>query len=125
MEYKICLKIAIGCDHAAYTYKEMLKEHLSSKGFEMIDMGCHSATESVDYPDYAKAVCQKVLDDPGTTKGLLICGTGIGISIAANKIKGIRAGLCHDAYTSQMTREHNNANVLAIGERSTGCEVAK
>ncbi len=117
------MKIAIGCDHGAYEYKEEIKEMLQSEGHEVIDCGTHNK-ESVDYPDFAQAVGKNVVDG-NVDKGIVICGTGIGISIAANKIKGIRCGLCTDTTMARLTREHNDANVLAMGQRVIGIEVAK
>ncbi len=122
MEDKM-MKIAIGCDHGAYEYKEEIKEMLQSEGHEVIDCGTHNK-ESVDYPDFAQAVGKNVVDG-NVDKGIVICGTGIGISIAANKIKGIRCGLCTDTTMARLTREHNDANVLAMGQRVIGIEVAK
>lgn len=108
----------IATDHAGFEIKEFVKDYVRSLGHEIIDLGPDSP-QRVDYPDYAKKCAHAVLKDPGSF-GILVCGTGIGISIAANKIPGIRAGLCHDAYTAQMTRAHNNANILCFGERVVG-----
>ena len=114
--------IAIGADHGGFELKEHKKKHLDELGLEYKDYGTYSE-ESVDYPDCAKPVCEAVMD--GTAdKGILICGTGIGISIAANKHKGIRAALCGDVYSAKMTKVHNNANVLCLGGRVTGRELA-
>lgn len=115
--------IAIGCDHGGFELKQELIEMLNDKNIEFIDFGCYSK-ESVDYPVYAKLVCEAILRNE-CDKGILICGTGIGISIAANKIKGIRAALCSDCYTAGVTREHNDTNVLCLGGRVIGIEVAK
>lgn len=113
----------IGSDHAGFRVKEFAKEFLEDKGVEIIDMG--PADDSrVDYPDFAKAVCDKVADDLGSF-GVLICGTGIGMSIAANKCEGIRASLATDAYTAAMGRAHNDANVLCFGARVVGEGVAE
>lgn len=110
--------IALGCDHGGYELKQEVIKHLQERGIEFKDFGCDS-TESVDYPVYAKKVAQAIVD--GTCdKGILICGTGIGISIVANKIKGIRAAVCTDCFTAEATRLHNNANVLAMGGRVVG-----
>ena len=95
-----------------------VKAHLTKRGFEFKDFGCYS-TESVDYPEYAKKVAHAVADGE-CELGILICGTGIGISIAANKVKGIRAALCSDCFSAQATKEHNNANILAMGARTIG-----
>ncbi len=112
------MKFYIATDHAGYALKAYVKEYVLSKGHEIIDLGPDSA-DRVDYPDYAKKCANAVVSDAGSF-GILICGTGIGISIAANKVTGIRAALCHDAYTAQMTRAHNDANILAFGERVVG-----
>ena len=109
--------IALGADHAGYVLKEALKGWLINHGYQVLDLGTHS-TESVDYPDYAGLVAESVADHK-VERGLLICGTGIGMSIAANKVPGVRAALCADLYTARMSREHNNANVLALGARVT------
>ncbi len=112
------MKYFIGTDHAGYLVKPFVIEFLEKRGIEVEDLGCYSA-ESVDYPDYAHKVAEAVLANEGT-KGILICGSGIGMSLAANKHKGIRAALCHDAYTAEMARRHNNANILCFGERVVG-----
>lgn len=109
--------IIIGSDHGGFELKEALKAHLAEKGKEVYDCGTFSA-ESVDYPDIAKDVCAKVLSGEGEF-GILVCGTGIGISIAANKIKGIRAALLCNTFSAQMTKEHNDANVICFGGRVT------
>lgn len=110
--------IAIGCDHGGFALKQEIIEHFKSKNIEFKDFGCYS-TDSVDYPDYAKVVCEAVLSGE-CEKGVLICGTGIGISIAANKISGIRCALCHDVFSAEATREHNDTNVIALGGRVIG-----
>lgn len=112
------MKVAIGCDHGGINLKPALLAHLKEKGIDFIDFGCHSK-DSVDYNDYAVAVCESVVKGE-CELGILICGTGIGMSIVANKIKGIRCGHCHDTFSARMTREHNDANVLAFGERVIG-----
>jgi len=112
------MKFYIATDHAGYAVKEFTKDIVTSLGHEIIDLGPDSA-DRVDYPDFAKKCAEAVLADKGSF-GILICGTGIGISISANKIAGIRAGLCHDAYTASMCRAHNDANILAFGERVVG-----
>lgn len=114
--------IAIGCDHGGINLKEIIKKFLDEKGLEYKDFGTYS-TDSCDYPDYAKAVCEGVISGE-CEKGILICGTGIGMSIAANKIDGIRAAHVTDTYSARMTKEHNNANVICLGERITGCDLA-
>lgn len=112
------MKIAVGADHGGLNLKELAKKILSKNGMDFCDFGTHTV-ESVDYPDIADAVAQAVAD--GTCScGILICGTGIGMSIAANKVNGIRAALCTDVFSARMSREHNNANILCLGERVTG-----
>lgn len=115
--------IAIGSDHGGFELKKEIIKMLDEKNIAYKDYGCYSL-ESVDYPVYAKLVCKGILDGE-CDRGILICGTGIGISIAANKIKGIRAALCSDCYTAGVTREHNDTNVLCLGGRVLGVEVAK
>ena len=117
------MKIAMACDHGAFAYKEEIKEMLTNEGYEVVDCGCHSEA-SVDYPDLAEACANKVANKE-VEFGIVMCGTGIGISIAANKVKGIRCGLCTNTTMARLTREHNNANMLAMGQRTTGIEVAK
>ena len=111
------MKYFIANDHAAVATKLFVKEFLEAKGFEVNDLGCNG--ERVDYPDFANALCKKVLENE-SSKGILICGSGIGMSIAANRFVGIRAALCHDAYTAKAARGHNDANVLCMGERAVG-----
>ena len=112
------MKFYIATDHAGYALKEFTKEYVQSLGHEIIDLGPMSA-DRVDYPDFAKKCADAVIEDQGSF-GILICGTGIGISIAANKVAGVRAALCHDAYTATATRAHNDANILCFGERVVG-----
>lgn len=115
-------KITVGCDHAAYELKCKVIAHLQKRGVEVIDVGTHS-TESCNYPDFAHAVCKNIQD--GVTElGILICGTGIGMSMAANKHKGIRAAACSDTFSARLTRLHNDANVLCFGERVVGMGLA-
>lgn len=116
------MKIAIGCDHAATTLKAVVIEHLKARGFEPVDVGTHS-TASCHYPVYAHAVCEKIQSGE-CALGILICGTGIGMSIAANKHQGIRAACCSDTFSARLTREHNDANVLCFGERVVGAGLA-
>jgi len=105
--------IIIGCDHSAVSFKQEIMRMLSAKGIEFLDVGAYS-TESCDYPDFAEKVCRAVSD--GTAKaGILICGTGVGMSIAANKLRGIRCALCTDTFSARNARRHNDANVLALG----------
>lgn len=110
--------IAIGNDHAGYELKQTIVKYLKDNNVEYKDYGCYS-NESCDYPVFAKKVANAVANGI-CDKGILICGTGIGISIAANKIKGVRAALCHDCLSAQLTREHNDANILALGARIIG-----
>lgn len=114
--------IAIGCDHGGFDMKNELIKHLEKKGMEMRDVGCYGM-ESCDYPEYAHKVTDLVASGVCEV-GILICGTGIGMSIAANKVKGIRAALCGDCFSAAATREHNNANVLCLGARVIGPELA-
>ena len=116
------MKIALGADHAGFPLKEKIKEFLQNKGYEVLDMGTHSA-ESVHYPNFAEKVARAVQKGEAD-RGILICGTGIGMSITANKFKGIRAALCTNEYMARMSRRHNDANVLCLGERVLGVELA-
>ncbi len=116
------MKIAVGCDHAGFAIKEAVLNHLKEKGYEYIDVGTYS-NASCHYPVYAHAVCEKILSAE-CDLGILICGTGIGMSMAANKHKGIRAACCSDTFSARLTREHNNANVLCFGERVVGAGLA-
>ena len=117
------MKIGMACDHGAYTYKEEIKQMLIDEGHEVVDCGCHD-TNSVDYPDMAKS-CADLVANKEVDKGIVMCGTGIGISIAANKVKGIRACVCSEPFTAKMSRAHNDCNVLAFGARVVGGELAK
>lgn len=110
--------IAIGCDHGGIDLKADVKQVIEALGMIVEDLGCHSAS-SVDYPDFAKAVCESVSGGK-SHYGILICGTGIGMSMAANRYSAIRAALCHDEYTARMSRLHNDANVLCLGARVLG-----
>lgn len=112
------MKIALGADHGGFELKEKIKAHLIEKGYEVLDLGTHS-TESVDYPTFGHAVGHVVVDKKADY-GVLVCGTGIGISIAANKVPGVRAALCTNTTMARLTREHNNANILAMGGRIVG-----
>lgn len=110
--------IALGSDHGGYGLKQEVIKHLEERGIEYKDYGCYSE-ESCDYPIYGKKVAEAVAGEE-CEFGIIICGTGIGISISANKVPGIRAALCHDCFSAQATREHNNANILAMGARVIG-----
>lgn len=115
--------IAIGSDHGGFALKQILIEYLKELGFEYKDLGCYDEN-SVDYPDIAQKVCACVTDGSASS-GILVCGTGIGMNICANKIKGIRAAQCSDTFSAKMTRRHNNSNVLTLGGRVVGSELAK
>lgn len=117
------MRIAVGADHAGFELKEKLLEVVRAAGHEAIDLGTHS-TASVDYPDYAKAVGLAVREGRAD-RGLLLCGSGVGASVAINKIPGIRAGLCHDSYSAHQGVEHDDMNVLVLGARVIGLELAK
>ena len=114
--------IAIASDHGGFELRQAIMKHLGKRGLEYVDCGCDTPA-SCDYPDYAKAACAKVLSGE-CDKAILICGTGIGISISANKIPGIRAALCGDCYSAYATRLHNDANALALGARVLGEDLA-
>jgi ribose 5-phosphate isomerase B len=116
------MRIAVGADHAGYQLKESLAAHLRERGHEVLDLGTHSE-ERVDYPDYGAAVGRAVARG-AADMGLCVCGSGIGIGIAANKVPGIRAATVHDVTSAHLAREHNDANVVCIGERLTGPAVA-
>ena len=115
--------IAIGSDHGGFALKQEIMEYLTQTGVEFTDVGCYEPV-SVDYPDIAKKVCALVTGKQAEL-GILVCGTGIGMSICANKIKGIRAAQCADTFSARMTRCHNNSNVLTLGGRTVGPELAK
>ena len=116
------VKIAVASDHGGFALKEKVKEHLVQRGFEVDDLGTHSE-ESVDYPAYGKA-CGEAVASGKADLGVVVCGTGIGISIAANKVKGVRCGLCTSVEMAHLTKQHNNANILALGGRTTEPELA-
>lgn len=117
------MKIAIGCDHGGIDLKKVVLPLLEELGHEVSDQGTHS-TDSVDYPQFAAAVCNMV-SEKTCDRGILICGTGIGMSMAANRNNTIRAALCHDIYTARMSREHNDANILCLGARVIGPGLAE
>jgi ribose 5-phosphate isomerase B len=118
------MKIAFGCDHAGFPLKAEVLEALASMGHEVIDLGASSATQSVDYPDFAHEVATRVASGE-VTLGVLVCGSGIGMSIAANRHRGVRAVVCSEAYSATMSRLHNDANVLCFGARVVGPGVAR
>lgn len=116
------ITIALGCDHGGYALKELLKSHLEERGYACQDFGC-SSTDSCDYPVFAQQAAQAVAD--GSCRfGVVVCTTGIGVSICANKVKGVRCALCHEPWSAQMTRRHNDANMLALGAGVTGPKLA-
>ncbi len=116
------ITVALGCDHGGYALKEQLKAHLEERGIACRDFGCHS-TESCDYPVFARQAAQAVAD--GACRfGVVVCTTGIGVSMVANKVKGVRCALCHEPLSAQMTRRHNDANMLALGAGVTGPNLA-
>ncbi|MNP05057.1 putative sugar phosphate isomerase YwlF [compost metagenome] len=121
------MKIALGTDHGGVRLKQDIINAIQQLGHEVVDVGCN-CTDSVDYPDYALPVCEQVVTGE-VDRGILVCGTGIGMSIAANKVTGIRCALVHDVFSAKATREHNDSNVLALGERVVGpglaCEIVK
>lgn len=112
------MKIVIGSDHGGFHLKEVLKQHLAERGIEFHDAGTYTE-DSCDYPDIALKVCREITEGKAE-RGILVCGTGIGMSMAANKVKGIRAALCGDVFSATMSREHNDANVICMGERVLG-----
>ena len=117
------IKIAIASDHAGYNLKEEITKHLEDRGIEFIDFGTNNPTDSVNYPDFAHALCSSIQSGE-TERGILVCGTGIGMSMAANKHTGIRAACCSDTFSARLTRTHNDANVLCFGARVVGIGVA-
>ena len=117
------MKVAIGADHAGYPLKSELVDYLRAAGHEVIDLGTDNPTEPKDYPDYSEAVSRKVLDG-SVERGIVVCGSGVGASIAANKIPGIYAALCHDTYSAHQGVEHDNMNVLCLGSRVVGSALA-
>lgn len=122
MRKEVVKMIAIGCDHGGFELKNRIEKHLEEKGIEFKDFGTFDEN-SCDYPDIAKKVCDSITGGE-SDKGILVCGTGIGMSMAANKIKGIRAAHLTDVYSAKMTKMHNNANVICLGGRVTGEELA-
>lgn len=112
------MQVYIGSDHAGYNLKQTIKKHLEEKGVKLTDLGSFSGEESVDYPDIAREVSEKVLEYPGTF-GIMVCGTGQGSAMACNRYDGIRAAVCTTTYLAEMARKHNHANILCLGERST------
>jgi ribose 5-phosphate isomerase B len=119
----VSLRVAVGADHAGYRLKQRVVEHLEARGYEVVDVGTHDE-ERCDYPDFGAAVGRAVASDGGADLGVCVCGTGIGIAMAANKVAGVRAAVIHDATTGRLTRQHNDANVVCVGSRVTGEETA-
>ncbi len=117
--------IVIGCDNAAVGMKNMLIEYMESMGVTVENVGCDSAEDPTYYPDIAKRVCDKIIESNYIKNGILVCGTGIGMSMTANKFKGIRAALCHDNFSAERAKLSNDSNVLCMGERVIGYELAK
>ena len=117
------MKISMGCDHGGYDLKEEIKKYLEEQGHQIIDCGCYSK-ESCDYPEFARAAANAVAEGKAD-RGIVICTTGIGVSITANKVKGIRCALCHNEHTATMTRLHNNSNMLAMGAGELSTEEAR
>lgn len=117
------MKIAVACDHGAVEYKEIMKEMLIQQGHEVEDFGTNSL-DSCDYPDFAYP-CAKSVADGRNERGIVLCGTGIGVSITANKVDGVRCALCSEPVSAKLTREHNDSNVLAMGQRVIGVEMMK
>ncbi|MBE6033355.1 MAG: ribose 5-phosphate isomerase B [Clostridiales bacterium] len=117
------MKIAMACDHGGFELKEEIKTYLEKQGIQVLDLGTHT-TDSVDYPEYGEA-CGEAVVSGRADRGIVCCGTGIGISIAANKVKGVRCALCTSVQMAEMTRKHNDANILAMGGRITDTETAK
>lgn len=116
------MKIAVGCDHGGLKHKNAIKEHLEKRGYEVCDFGIYEE-KSVDYPDIAVKVCESIVSGE-CERGILVCGTGIGMSIAANKVKGIRAAACSEHFSAKYTRLHNDSNVLCLGGRVIGVGTA-
>jgi ribose 5-phosphate isomerase B len=116
-------RIAVASDHAGFALKEEIAAELRGEGFRVLDLGTYS-TDPVDYPDYARAVGRAIQEDKAE-RGILVCGSGVGASVAANKMRGVRAGLCHDTYSARQGVEHDDMNVLCLGARVIGTELAR
>jgi ribose 5-phosphate isomerase B len=117
------MKVAIASDHAGYTYKKLLLEDIRELGHEVTDLGTFSE-KPTDYPDHAEDIAHAIMDGEAK-RGIIICGSGVGVCVVANKFKGIRAGVCHDSYSAHQSVEHDDMNVLCIGQRIVGIELAK
>ena len=118
------MKIVVGSDHAGFELKEQVAAFVRELGHEVIDVGTDNGTDAVDYPDYAESVCKAIMNNQAE-RGILICGSGVGASVAANKLPGISAGLCHDTYAAHQGVEHDDMNVLVMGGRIIGPELAR
>ena len=118
------MKVIIGADHAGYIYKALLIKEMQAQGHEVLDLGTNNADNADDYPDHAADVAKAILNKQGE-RGILICGSAVGVSVAANKFKGIRSGVCHDTYSAHQCVEHDDVNILCLGERVIGIELAK
>lgn len=117
------MKIILASDHAGFAYKTILVKVLTEEGYEISDLGAYSDSPTDDYPDFAEKVAEALLNNEGE-RGILICGSAVGVSVAANKYKGIRAGVCHDTYSAHQSVEHDNANILCLGQRVIGIALA-
>lgn len=118
------MRIGFGCDHVSLELKKVLMEHVSAKGLETIDFGAYQDINREHYPEYGLKVAQAIIEEQ-CDLGIIVCGTGVGISISANKVPGIRAAVCSEPYSARLSREHNNTNILAMGSRVVGTELAK
>ena len=118
------MRIAIGADHGGYALKQELKDFLSSHGHQVEDVGAHALEPQDDYPDFTLAVAERVASH-GAERGIMVCGSGVGASVAANKVKGVRASVCHDTYSAHQGVEHDDMNVLCLGARIVGVELAR
>ena len=118
------MKVVVGSDHAGFELKEQIAAFARELGHEVLDVGTDNGTDPVDYPDYAESVCKPIMNNEAE-RGILICGSGVGASVAANKLPGIRAGICHDTYSAHQGVEHDDMNVLVMGGRIIGPELAR
>jgi ribose 5-phosphate isomerase B len=118
------MKVIIGSDHAGFSYKTLLIAAMQQEGYEVMDLGTDNGDDADDYPDHAEDVATALLNKQGD-RGILICGSAVGVSVAANKFKGIRAGVCHDTYSAHQCVEHDDVNILCLGQRVIGIELAK
>lgn len=118
------MQIFLGSDHAGYAHKQAIMKHLEAQGHDTLDLGVFTDVNKVDYPDIAREVGEKIIENGGDSLGVLVCGTGMGMALAANKLRGIRAVTAHDENTAQMARQHNNANIITLGERVVSEDMA-